>query len=76
MYTMVYTIKGAKMPIRYSSAELIRIVKQDGWCFVSINGSHHKFKHPKKPGIVVIPHPKQSIPPGTAAQILRMAGLK
>ena len=64
------------MPVRYSSIELIRLVENDGWMLISISGSHHKFKHPQKSGIVVIPHPKKGIPVGTSAQILKMAGLK
>lgn len=65
-----------EMPKRYSSAELIKIVLADGWYEVSCNGSHHKFKHPSKKGIVVIPHPKKEMPIGTAEKILKMAGIK
>jgi predicted RNA binding protein YcfA (HicA-like mRNA interferase family) len=64
------------MPKRYSSVELIEIVKAVGWLQVSKNGSHLKFKHSKKPGIVVIPHPKKDMPTGTAQKILKMASLK
>ena len=64
------------MPIRYSSNDLIRIITEDGWYLVKITGSHHKYKHLIKPGIVVIPHPKSIVPPGTALRILTMAGLK
>jgi len=63
------------MPIRYSSIELIRIIKNDGWYLVGIRGSHHKFRHPEKPGLIVIPHPKNIIPTGTASQILKTAGI-
>jgi predicted RNA binding protein YcfA (HicA-like mRNA interferase family) len=38
----------------YSSKELIKMVEKDGWQLVSIRGSHHKFKHKDKPGIVII----------------------
>ena len=62
------------MPVRYSSYDLIRIITNDGWYCVKIKGSHHKYKHPSKSGIVVVPHPKSIIPPGTAAQILKAAG--
>ena len=64
------------MPVRYSSNELIRIITSDGWYCVSVKGSHNKFKHKTKSGIVVIPHPKSIIPPGTASQILKAAGCK
>jgi len=64
------------MPKRYSSVDLVEIVEADGWFKVSKNGSHIKFKHSKKSGIVVIPHPKKDMPTGTAEKILKMAGLK
>jgi len=60
----------------YTSNELIKIVEKDGWYLVHVHGSHHKFKHPLKKGIVVIPHPKREIPTGTANNILMQAGLK
>ncbi|MCL1833316.1 MAG: type II toxin-antitoxin system HicA family toxin [Leptospirales bacterium] len=60
----------------YTSKELIKIVEDDGWYLVQVHGSHHKFKHATKKGIVVIPHPKSVTPIGTANNILRQAGLK
>ena len=62
------------MPIRYSSRELIRIIANDGWYLVGIRGSHHKYKHPEKKGIVVVPHPNSKVPTGTALKILKSAG--
>jgi len=62
--------------MHYSSLDLIRIVKEDGWFQVSKRGSHLKFKHSRKPGIIVIPNPKKDMPQGTAQKILKMAGLK
>ncbi|MDR0520165.1 MAG: type II toxin-antitoxin system HicA family toxin [Clostridiales Family XIII bacterium] len=64
------------MPKRYSSAELIRIIRKDGWYLVKVSGDHHKFKHPSKSGIVVLPHPLKDIPAGTAGAVLRQAGIK
>jgi Predicted periplasmic or secreted lipoprotein len=43
---------------------------------VNIEGSHHKFHHKVKKGIVVIPHPKKDVAIGTAKSILKQAGLK
>ena len=60
----------------YTSKDLIKIVEEDEWYLVKVNGSHHKFKHATKKGIVVIPHPKKEVPVGTANNILRQAGLK
>ena len=64
------------MPVRYSSADLIKIVEEDGWIFVRSKGSHHHFKHFIKKGIVTIVHPKKEERPGTASSVLRQAGLK
>lgn len=57
------------------SRELIKMLEKDGWILVRVNGSHHIFKHPEKPGIVPVPHPKRDIPIGTERSILKMAGL-
>lgn len=65
-----------KLPRRYSSKEMIRILLRAGWIEVRQHGSHIQFKHPEKPGTVTIPHPKNPLHPKTAASILRHAGLK
>ena len=62
------------MPIRYYTYQIITAITSEGWYPVGTKGSHHKFKHPQKPGIVVIPHQKASILPGTASQILKASG--
>ncbi|RQT68089.1 MULTISPECIES: type II toxin-antitoxin system HicA family toxin [Burkholderia cepacia complex] len=59
-----------------SSSELIRMLKDDGWRLVRVNGSHHHFKHPTKPGLVTVPHPNKDLPIGTTKSILKTAGLK
>jgi predicted RNA binding protein YcfA (HicA-like mRNA interferase family) len=64
------------MPKRYSSAELIKMIEEDGWILSRIKSSHHHFHHPQKSGIVTIVHPKKVEKPGTASSILRQAGLK
>ena len=56
-----------------SSKEIIRVLEQNGFIFVSQKGSHKKFK--KKKRIVIVPHPKKEIPRGTLASILRQAGI-
>lgn len=59
----------------YSSKELIKIIQQDGWYIVRTSGSHHQFKHPTKPGLVTIPHPKKDLPIKTVKNILKQARL-
>ena len=59
-----------------NSRELISRIEADGWYLVRVNGSHHHFKPPTKPGLVTIPHPKKELLAKTAASILKQAGLK
>jgi predicted RNA binding protein YcfA (HicA-like mRNA interferase family) len=61
------------MPNLHSSQEIIRILQQKGFVFVSQKGSHKKFKKANR--IVIIPDPKKEIPKGTFASILRQSGL-
>ena len=41
----------------YSSREVIKMLKDDGWYEVNVEGSHHQFKHPTKKGRTTIKHP-------------------
>ncbi len=57
--------------------EVIRLVEDDGWRLVEMEGSHRQFKHPSKPGRVTISgHPGDDMPKGTLASVMRQAGLK
>lgn len=60
----------------YSSRELIKILKDDGWIEVACVGDHHHFKHPVKKGRVTVPHPKKDVPDGTVKNIFRQAGIE
>ena len=64
------------MPVRYTAKEMIKIVEKDGWTLVRVKGSHHIFEHSKKPGTVVVPVHKGTMPIGTSNGILKQAGLK
>lgn len=59
-----------------NSRELIEMLTKDGWVQVRIKGSHHHFKHPDKPNLLTVPHPKKDLPVGTWNSILKDAGLK
>ncbi len=59
-----------------SSAEVIRQLKAAGWQHVRSKGSHHHFKHPNRPGIVTVPHPKKELPIGTLKSIEKQSGIK
>jgi len=55
---------------------VIREIEADGWEIVRISGSHHHFKHPAKPGVVTVPHPKRDLPVGTIKSIEKQSGIK
>jgi len=56
------------------SRKLIRRLVDDGWVLVRTKGSHHQFRHPSKPGLVTVPHPKRDLPIGTLRSVFRQAG--
>ncbi|MEJ3575577.1 type II toxin-antitoxin system HicA family toxin [Pseudomonas fragi] len=57
------------------SRQLIIALEADGWYLVRSKGSHHHFKHPTKPGLVTIPHPKKDLLTKTINSILKQAQL-
>ena len=59
-----------------NSRDLITALKADGWVHTRTSGSHWHFVHPKKPGLVTVPHPKRDLPVGTVKAIERQSGLK
>ena len=59
----------------YSSREVIKALKRDGWFFVASEGSHHHFKHPIKKGKVTVPHPRRHIPVNTMKNIEQQSGV-
>lgn len=60
----------------YSSREVIRILKDDGWYIKNIESSHCQLVHPTKKGKVTVVLNKERIPPGTLKSIEKQAGLK
>ena len=59
----------------YSSREVIKILKADGWYLIDITGSHHQFKHPSKKGRVTVKHQDKDIHRKTLDSIERQSGL-
>lgn len=60
----------------FSSREILRKLKEDGWYEVACVGDHHQFKHPIKPGKVTLTHPVKDIPIRTLKSIEQQAGIK
>jgi predicted RNA binding protein YcfA (HicA-like mRNA interferase family) len=56
------------------SRDIIRRLLQDGFEEKSVSGSHHKFVHKTKHLMVIVPHPKRDLPPGTVRDIYKHAG--
>jgi predicted RNA binding protein YcfA (HicA-like mRNA interferase family) len=57
-----------------SSRDIIKRLKDDGWEEIGVTGSHHHYRHPKKPGKVTVPHPVKDLPKGTVRSIEKQAG--
>jgi predicted RNA binding protein YcfA (HicA-like mRNA interferase family) len=51
------------------SRKIIKRLREEGFDEVSIRGSHHKFR--KEKIVLVVPHPKEDLPVGTAREIAR-----
>ena len=62
------------MPKRLGSSDVIRVLREHGFFFVSQKGSHAKYKHATG-RIAIVPHPKKELPIGTTRSIIRQAGL-
>jgi predicted RNA binding protein YcfA (HicA-like mRNA interferase family) len=63
---MIHTMK---------SVDLIRELVKAAWTLDRVRGAHHVFRHPSRPGIIVIPHPKKDLGKGPVAKIRKQAGV-
>lgn len=61
------------MPKLLSSKEIIKVLEQNNFTFVSQRGSHAKYR--KGSATVIVPSPKKEIPLGTFRSIVRQSGL-
>jgi len=55
--------------------ELEKMIKADGWILDRVNGSHHQYEHPTKPGILTIPRHTGDIDPYIVKSTLKRAKL-
>jgi predicted RNA binding protein YcfA (HicA-like mRNA interferase family) len=58
------------------SADLIKLLEQNGWTLRGIKGSHHIYTHPDRPGHISVPHPRKDMGTGLMHKLLKQAGLK
>ena len=58
--------------------DMVKRLEKDGWVLDKVEGSHHNFKHPTKPGKVSVPkHTKpKDFPKWLVDSIEKQAGLK
>lgn len=56
------------------SRDIVARLRQEGFDQVSVRGSHHKYVHKTSRRMVIVPHPRKDIPPGTVRSIYRQAG--
>lgn len=60
----------------YSSREVLRKLKEDGWYERNQTGSHIQLKHPTKKGIVTLPANRKDIPRKTLDSIEKQSGVE
>lgn len=61
------------MPKLLSSKEIMKVLEQHGFVFISQRGSHAKYR--KDSHTAIVPTPKKEIPLGTFRSIVRQSGL-
>ena len=64
-----------RMP-RATGSEVLAALKRDGWYVQNVSGSHHRLRHPDRPGLVTVPvHAGDTIHPKTLKSILLQANM-
>lgn len=59
-----------------TAKRMIKLLEENGFVYISSNGSHRKFKHPETKRVVIVPVHSKDLKAGTEASILKQAGLK
>jgi len=59
-----------------SGKEFAKILEQNGWQLLRINGSHHIYGKPSNPARISVPiHGSQALKPGLLRHFLKVANL-
>jgi predicted RNA binding protein YcfA (HicA-like mRNA interferase family) len=69
----VYFRFGGVWPVE-AGADIIREMVRAGWVLGRVRGSRRVFKHPDRPGHVVVAHPKKDFGRGVVVAIRERAG--
>jgi predicted RNA binding protein YcfA (HicA-like mRNA interferase family) len=57
--------------------DVIKLIEEDGWYLIKMEGDHRQYKHPTKRGCVTIAgHPSKEVPPGTLLSIFKQAEIR
>lgn len=56
--------------------EIVRLLEENGFKFVSANGSHRKYQNLQTGKIAIVPFHAKDLKKGTEQSILKQAGLK
>lgn len=72
---IIYIVREEITIKSYSSREVLKMLKDDGWYQINCVGSHHQFKHPTKSGKVTLKSPQKDIPEKTLKSISKQSGL-
>lgn len=60
----------------YSSREVIKILKDNGWYEVRCTGDHHQFRHPDRQGLVTVRHPIKQLHINDIKSIEKQSGIR
>ncbi len=60
----------------YTSREIIKLLKDDGWTLHRVRGDHHQFKNQVKKGTVTVQHPVKDLSLFVVKSIFIQAGWK
>lgn len=62
IYTCYNDLREVRKKVKsFSSNEILKILRDDGWVIKEQTGSHAQLKHSTKKGKVTLPHPKKKI---------------
>lgn len=56
--------------------EIVKILEDNGFEFISSNGSHRKYRNEKTGKTCIVPYHSKELKRGTEQNILKQAGLK
>lgn len=56
--------------------QMVKLLEENGFTFVSANGSHHKYRNPQSNTTVIVPFHCKDLKKGLEQAILKQAGLK